>query len=53
VLNIRRMPAEKRDLAHAKPVDPSQQGLNVNRTTIGASVYSTEAYTYDESDDPI
>jgi glucosylceramidase len=49
---IQGMPAEKRDWLMHNLFDPSQQGLNVNRTTIGASDYSTEAYTYDESDQP-
>jgi glucosylceramidase len=50
--NIQRMPAKKRDWLMRNLFDPSQQALNVNRTAIGASDYSTVAYTYDESDEP-
>jgi glucosylceramidase len=50
--NLQRMPAEKRDWLMHNLFDPSQQALNVNRTCIGASDYSTVAYTYDESDEP-
>ena len=49
---IHRMPAGKRARLMHNLFDPSEQALNVNRTTIGASDYSTKAYTYDESDTP-
>jgi glucosylceramidase len=49
---LQRMPAAKRNWLMHNLFDPSQQALNVNRTCIGASDYSTEAFTYDESDEP-
>lgn len=49
---INGMPKDKQEALMRNLFDPSEMALNVNRTTIGASDYSTKAYTYDESDEP-
>lgn len=49
---INRMPKGKRERLMQELFGANGQALNVNRTTIGASDYSTVAYTYDESDTP-
>jgi glucosylceramidase len=49
---IHRMPKAKRERLMQELFGADGQALNVNRTTIGASDYSTVAYTYDESDTP-
>ena len=45
-----RLAAPARDELFHELFDPSQMGLNVCRTCIGASDYSTEVFSYDEGD---
>lgn len=45
-----RLSAPARDELFHELFDPSQMGLNVCRTCIGASDYSTEVFSYDEGD---
>lgn len=49
---IHKMPKAKRERLMQELFGADGQALNVNRTTIGASDYSTVAYTYCESDEP-
>ena len=44
------MPAEARKKLFHELFDPSELGLNVCRTCIGSSDYSTHAYSYDEGE---
>jgi glucosylceramidase len=45
-----RLAAPARDELFHELFDPSQMGLNVCRTCMGASDYSTEVFSYDEGD---
>jgi glucosylceramidase len=49
---LSRMSAEERGAVMHDLFAPGEMGLNVCRTAIGASDYSTKAYTFDESAEP-
>ena len=47
---VHQLPAEQREHLLHELFQPSEMGLSVCRTCIGASDYSTKAYSYDEGD---
>ena len=49
---LSQMTASERESVMRDIFDPSEMGMNVCRTTIGASDYSRTLYSYDESDTP-